>query len=207
MEMTDIDTNEVDNKEISTNTLTSEENKKVLQRGIELTSHQLVHDEKSLKEECETTRLDERSFKENRESRSSEKLEDETIVVTEILTNSQNKCDELNPSMISNANKIEIAFNNCDVSANIQNITQLTSKENETHKCHTAVDENTSDIRQETLQRSVEIIECNISNNTNIVQNKYANDRVINQDVEISINKIDNPSQHKQGRYKCILVY
>jgi len=168
--------------------------------------HQLVHDEKLLKEECETIQLDERSSKENHESRSSEKSENETIIVTEILINSENKCDKLNP-LISDANKMEIAFNSCDVSANIQNIIQSTSKENEiTHKCHTAVDENTSDIRQETLQRSVEIIQCNVSNNTNIVQNKYANDHVIDQGTETSINKIDNPLLHKQGRYKCILV-
>jgi len=161
-----------------------------------------------LKEECETIQLDERSFKESHESRSSEKLENEIIVVTEVLTNSKNKCDELNPLIISNANKMEIAFNNCDVSANIQDITQLTSKENKmTHKCHTVVDKNTSDIRQETLQRSVEIIEYNVSNNTNIIQNKYANDNIINQGAEISINKINNPLLHKQGKYKCILIY
>jgi len=36
MEITDIDTNKVDNEEISTNMLTLEENKKILQKGIEL---------------------------------------------------------------------------------------------------------------------------------------------------------------------------
>lgn len=199
---TDIDENKIVYEEkiklfILTNMLAPEVENKKFHKEIELlTSQELVHSEKSSKEEAEVLQ-DKQSSKGHDETISDEKLEK---IVTEILLNEENDCDKLNPMITLDANKIENMINSCDVSADIQNIIQCTSKENETTECHISVCENVEPetVRQETLQKSPEIIKSNISNNTNILQNKY----VINQVTELNVHnnkiQVNNPSLQKQ---------
>ncbi|XP_011694258.1 PREDICTED: H/ACA ribonucleoprotein complex non-core subunit NAF1 [Wasmannia auropunctata] len=220
MEVTiDVDANKVVDEEIPTNEIptmsTSKENTEVFQPGIELlTSQQLAHGENSLKEECEETiQLDKRSFKEKDEAMfSEEKLENETIVVAEkgTLINRENECDMSHMSDTSitlDANKIENASNSYDVSADIQDIVQSMPKENDetsARKCYTAADENTSDARYEVLQRSPEIMKCQVSNDTDIVQNRDINDQIIEQSVTVNLQTDDtivsNSSLQKQDK-------
>jgi len=198
---TDIDENKIVHEEkLSNMSISEEENKKIFHKEIELlTSQELVHDEKSSTEEVETLQLGKQSSKEHEEMISNEKLEK---VVTEILqVNEENDCDKLNSMTTLDANKIENMINNCDVSADTQNITQFIPKEN-THE-HISICENVEpDVRQEILQKSPKIIKSNISNDINIIQNKYTNQYVINQVTELSIHdnkiQVNNPSLQKQ---------
>ncbi|TGZ52975.1 H/ACA ribonucleoprotein complex non-core subunit NAF1 [Temnothorax longispinosus] len=204
----DIDANKVVHEEMSMNMSTSEENKNILQEKIELlTSHQLMCGEGSLKEECEAKQLDEQSSEEKHEAMfCDEKLENERAVIIvnekEIL-NRENKCDKPNVSIMLDTEETESTINSCVISTDIPNISiQSTSEENDetnARKYHTTA-ENIPDIRQ-ALQKSLEIIECNMSNDTNIVQSKYLN-KVIDQVAEVSIRnneiQISNLSPQKQ---------
>lgn len=204
-------------EEISTNMLMSEENKKILQKDIESLASRRLYDEKTLKEECEAIQLDKRSPKEKHEAMFSEKLAKEKNEIIfnekEILINRENKCDKINAVITLDTKKTENSINN-DVSTDIQNII-LTPKKNEetiVHKCHTTTNESISD-SIETLQRSPDIrieLECDVSSDINIVRNKYADDQIIDQIVEVSIHnnsevQVNNLSPQKQGEH--IYIY
>lgn len=205
--------NKVVHEDITTNMSTSEENKKVLQKEIELlTSHHLVYDEKPLEEECQAMQLNERSSEE-KATFSNKKLENEIIINEKgILINEENKCDELNASIMLDTEKIE--NDSCGIST-ISNITQSTSEVDDEEapiwRCHAAAVENVCDIRQETLQKLPEIIECSVSNDTNIVQSKCANDETNDQPTKVNFCnneiQINDPPSQKQGKHKHMLVY
>ncbi|KYM95472.1 PREDICTED: H/ACA ribonucleoprotein complex non-core subunit NAF1 [Cyphomyrmex costatus] len=108
---TNTDENKIVHKEILSNMLTSEEeNKKTFHEEIELlTSQQLMHHEKSSKEEAEVLQLDEQPSIEHKEIFSDENLEK---IDTKILINRE--CDKLDTTITLDANKTENAINNCD---------------------------------------------------------------------------------------------
>lgn len=180
----------------------------------------LEENEKIFQKEYEAMQSERSSKRKHEAVFSDEKLEDEGKVITvceeRIPINRRNKCNELNSSVTLDTKKIENTINSCVMSTDILNINQpqLISKENDETialKYHTTTVENISDIRQETLQRPSEIIECNMSNDINSVQNKYANKVIneVNAKVNVCNNKmqINNSLTQKQGKCECILVY
>lgn len=195
-----MDTNKIVHEEISTNMSVSEKNEEMFQN-----------------EKYEAMQLERLSEGRHEAAFSDVKLEDEgeVIIVHEkgIPIEGENKCNEPNTSITLDTKKTENTINSCVMSTDVSNINQSASEENDEAIAfdHIPTNENMPDIIQETLQSSLEVVKCNMSNDINNVQKGYTNNEIIDQVTEVNIcnNKmqVNNLLAQKQGKYKCILIY